>query len=71
MSCDIGWKGWVMLHVQTQKCHDTTVLTGLGRPLVLPTQRSNAKAYIHSEVMFQILSDKAVDDATMTSSTAV
>lgn len=55
-----------MLHVQTQKCYDTTVLTGLGRPLVLPTQRSNAKAYIHSEVMFQILSDKAVDDATVT-----
>lgn len=55
-----------MLHVQTQKCYDTTVLTGLGRPLVLPTQRSNAKAYIHSEVTFQILSDKAVDDATMT-----
>lgn len=66
MSCDIGWKGWVILHVQTQKFYDTTVLTGLGRPLVLPTQRSNAKAYIHSEVMFQILSDKAVDDATMT-----
>lgn len=67
----LGGIGWVMLHVQTQKCHDTTVLTGLGRPLVLPTQRSNAKAYIHSEVMFQILSDKAVDDATMTSPTAV